>query len=243
MVIHWNPWHGCHKMSEGCLNCYVYFLDRRYGRDTSVVTRSKTGFNLPIAKNRLKEYKIPSGTIISVCLNSDFFIGDADPWRDEAWKIMEERCDCYFFIITKRVLRIPLTLPKNWGNGYPNVEIDVTTENQRAADQRLPIFIDTPVSYRGIIVSPVLEVIALERFLATGKIAAVSASGESYSGARITNFDDILTIRKQCIDHNVSFTFHQTGRYLLKDSKIFSVARAMERKLASQFGLDFVAKQ
>jgi protein gp37 len=242
MFVLWNPWHGCHKMSEGCLNCYVYFLDRRYGRDTSIVTRSQTGFNLPIAKNRFKEYKITSGTTFAVCLNSDFFIEDADPWRDEAWAIMKERCDCSFFIITKRAFRIPSALPKDWGIGYPNVEIDVTTENQRAADQRLPIFIDTPVSYRGIIVSPVLEAIDLHRFLATGKIAEVSASGESYSGARVTKFDDIITIRQQCIDHNISFTFHQTGRFLLKDGKIQSISRAMERKLAAQFGLDFVRK-
>ena len=20
----WNPWHGCHKLSEGCRHCYVY---------------------------------------------------------------------------------------------------------------------------------------------------------------------------------------------------------------------------
>ena len=24
----WNPWHGCHKCSPGCLNCYVYYLDK-----------------------------------------------------------------------------------------------------------------------------------------------------------------------------------------------------------------------
>ena len=23
----WNPWHGCRKCSEGCLNCYMYYLD------------------------------------------------------------------------------------------------------------------------------------------------------------------------------------------------------------------------
>lgn len=33
----WNPWHGCHKCSEGCQNCYAYFLDKRYGRDTNEV--------------------------------------------------------------------------------------------------------------------------------------------------------------------------------------------------------------
>lgn len=33
----WNPWHGCHKYSEGCQNCYAFFLDKRYGRDTNIV--------------------------------------------------------------------------------------------------------------------------------------------------------------------------------------------------------------
>lgn len=27
----WNPWHGCIKKSEGCQNCYMYFLDRQRG--------------------------------------------------------------------------------------------------------------------------------------------------------------------------------------------------------------------
>lgn len=24
----WNPWHGCVKCSEGCENCYMYYLDK-----------------------------------------------------------------------------------------------------------------------------------------------------------------------------------------------------------------------
>ena len=31
----WNPWHGCHKISPGCLNCYVYRRDEAVGRDAS----------------------------------------------------------------------------------------------------------------------------------------------------------------------------------------------------------------
>ena len=29
----WNPWHGCVKCSEGCQNCYMYFLDRMRDND------------------------------------------------------------------------------------------------------------------------------------------------------------------------------------------------------------------
>ena len=40
MVI-WNPWHGCHKVSEGCAHCYMYFLDSKRGLDTSHVFRTE----------------------------------------------------------------------------------------------------------------------------------------------------------------------------------------------------------
>ena len=50
--ILWNPWHGCHKCSPGCLNCYVYYLDSKHGKDSNIVTKSKTNFDLPLKKDR-----------------------------------------------------------------------------------------------------------------------------------------------------------------------------------------------
>ena len=41
----WNPWHGCHKISPGCMNCYVYIRDESIGKDASVI--SKTGSYTP----------------------------------------------------------------------------------------------------------------------------------------------------------------------------------------------------
>ena len=52
-MIIWNPWHGCHKVSEGCLHCYMYFLDGKRGTfangtkvDTSKVYRTEN-LNIP----------------------------------------------------------------------------------------------------------------------------------------------------------------------------------------------------
>ena len=36
-MIIWNPWHGCHKVSEGCAHCYMYFLDGKRGSNCIVV--------------------------------------------------------------------------------------------------------------------------------------------------------------------------------------------------------------
>lgn len=37
----WNPWRGCKKCSDGCLNCYIHKGDAKRGVDTSVIARTK----------------------------------------------------------------------------------------------------------------------------------------------------------------------------------------------------------
>ena len=96
--MRWNPWHGCRKLSEGCRNCYVYRMDARNEKDASEIKKNSSSFCLPISKNRMGEYKYPSGTEFSTCFTSDFFLEEADHWRDDVWKIMKERADCHFFI-------------------------------------------------------------------------------------------------------------------------------------------------
>ena len=47
----WNPWHGCTKISPGCVNCYMYARDAEFGKDSSVVTKTAS-FNLPVRRTR-----------------------------------------------------------------------------------------------------------------------------------------------------------------------------------------------
>ena len=70
----WNPWHGCRKCSEGCENCYMYFLDRMRDQDGSRIYRTKNGFRYPLSKDRQGKYKVKSGEMIRVCMTSDFFL-------------------------------------------------------------------------------------------------------------------------------------------------------------------------
>ena len=51
----WNPWHGCRKISEGCENCYMYFLDRVRDQDGSQIYRTGN-FYYPLAKNRAGDF-------------------------------------------------------------------------------------------------------------------------------------------------------------------------------------------
>ena len=113
----WNPWHGCHKLSAGCVNCYVYRIDRLSGRDSSVVTKTAE-FSKPIARDRAGNYKIPSGQTVYTCFSSDFFVEEADAWRTDAWRMIKERDDLDFFIVTKRIDRFYDCIPDDWGDGY-----------------------------------------------------------------------------------------------------------------------------
>ncbi len=107
----WNPWHGYTKCSEGCQNCYMYYLDRIHGNgDSSVVTKT-SGFRYPLSKFRDGRYKVQSGEMIRVCMSSDFFVEGADKWRDEAWDVMRQRPDVKFFLLTKRPERVEIFAP------------------------------------------------------------------------------------------------------------------------------------
>lgn len=59
-----------------------------------------------------------------------FFLEEADEWRCEAWKIIRQRPDVTFSLLTKRAERIKANLPEDWGDGWDNVQIAVSTENK-----------------------------------------------------------------------------------------------------------------
>ncbi len=219
----WNPWHGCHKCSPGCKNCYVFFLDKIRDKDSNVISKNKTNFNLPLKKDRSGNFKIASGSEVATCFTSDFFLEEADAWRSEAWEIIKKRADVYFLICTKRPERILESLPSDWGEGYENVILTVTCENQQMAERRLPIFLEIPARRRFVFVAPILGKVSLDKFLESGKIDEVAVGGESYDFARECNFDWVKDIYFSCKKHGVNFDFHQTGSNFVVDGKRYKI--------------------
>lgn len=238
--MRWHPWHGCRKLSEGCRHCYVYRMDARNDKDASEIKKNVSTFHLPVSKNRKGEYKYPSGTEFSTCFTSDFFLKEADEWRPEAWKMIKERSDCRFFIITKRIDRFERCIPDDWGDGYDNVMICVTAENQKMADYRLPIYLKLPIKAKGIICEPLLEKIDLSVYL-TSDIQSVTTGGESGQDARVCQYDWVLDLREQCVKSNVSFYYHQTGAKLMKNGRVYHVPKDKQNEQATRAGIDFAA--
>lgn len=233
----WNPWHGCHKYSEGCKNCYVYRIDTWRERDASIVYRNEK-FDFPIQKNRKGEYKISSGDTVYTCFSSDFFLEDADIWREEAWDMIFKRGDVNFYIPTKRINRFLECVPFDWGSGYDNVIIACTVENQRTLEERLPIFKELPICHKEIICEPLLEKIDLSKYIDKSWVDKVIVGGESGDDARVCDYDWILDIRRQCIEKNIPFCFKQTGANFKMNGKIYNIKRKNQIPQAQKAGID-----
>lgn len=209
----WNPWRGCHKFSEGCTFCYIHKADAKRGVDTDKIVRTEK-FDAPVEKKKNGEYKMKSGTVY-LCFSSDFLIPEADEWRDECWKMMKERSDLHFIFLTKRIERLGSCLPDDWGDGYDNVTVGCTVENQKRADERLPVFNSLPIKHRNIICQPMISPMNIEQYL--GSTELVIAGGESDRFGRELDYSWVLDLREQCVRQKVPFEFRQCATHFIKD--------------------------
>lgn len=152
----WNPWHGCHRHSAGCKYCYIHKGDIKRGINTDTITQTNR-FYAPVERNKSGEYKMKAGQLVYLCFSSDFLIEEADLWRKKCWQMIKERQDMQFLFLTKRIERFSKCMPEDWEDGYDNVTIGCTIENQKMADYRLSIFSELPIKHRNIICQPLLE--------------------------------------------------------------------------------------
>lgn len=119
----WNPWHGCIKVSPGCKNCYMYRDKKRYGQSGNIVVRSKPPtFNAPLSTKWEEPLRV------FTCSWSDFFIEEADAWRNDAWDVIRRTPQHTYQILTKRPERIAEHLPEDWP--LKNVQLGVSIESQ-----------------------------------------------------------------------------------------------------------------
>lgn len=231
----WNPWRGCIKCSDGCLHCYIHKGDKQKKINTNEIVKTKD-FSKPIEKLKNGEYKMKSG-LVYLCFSTDFLIEEADEWRSECFQMIKKRQDCTFLFLTKRIDRFMKCIPDDWGDGYDNVVVCCTVENQKNADYRLSIFKDLPIKHKCITAQPLLENIDIENYLE--KVELVVVGGESDVNARPFNYEWALDIREQCIRKNVNFEFRQCGTYTIKDGKEYKIQTKDLCKQAKLANIDY----
>ncbi len=178
-----------------------------------VAQAENTAFMAP-----LSEKKVPPGSRVSVCPQSDFFHKNVDPeWRIDALEVIGERTDVTFVIPTKRPEMIDEVLfgeshhfYLGGGDYIPNVVFLLSVSVQADLDRWSETFFDSaPYMRKGLSVEPMLGPVNINSSLDAGQCDWVVCGCESGAGARSMNPAWARAVLGQCRKAGVPFFMKQ----------------------------------
>lgn len=238
----WNPIIGCNKVSEGCTNCYAEKMAFRLanmewnddGRelnyckvidpDTKQWNR-KTHF---VEEALTKPLKWIKPKMIFVVSMGDLFHESASfKWIDSVFSVMSDYDHHTYQILTKRPQRVLDYFSWKWEQTpfpwFPknNIWFGVSCENQKTADERIPLLLKIPGHIRYLSCEPLLGDLNLDKYLIKnsndvriGKpIDWIILGGESGHKARPMNPEWVYNIMDQCKFYDIPFFFKQWGEW------------------------------
>ena len=213
-----NFWTGCKKVSAGCKFCYMYRDKERYGKDPTTVIRTT-----PVTFEAALKWK--DSKRIFTCSWSDFFIEEADQWRADAWDVIRKTPHHHWQILTKRPERIAECLPPDWGDGWDNVWLGVSVENQEYA-HRLEALASIPAKIRFISAEPLIGPINLSYYKESLHsfhwiiIGGESGNDKGKYGYRSCELEWITDLIEQTKDSCIEVFVKQTGTWLSNQLKL-----------------------
>lgn len=165
-----NGWKGCRHCSAGCDFCYADREMTMHKMDFSKVTRTTpANWRKPYKWAKTVANDAPlTERLVFTCSWSDVFISDADEWRADFWKLIRENPNLVFQILTKRIGRVKNCLPPDWGDGYPNVWLGVSVEDQKTANARIPLLNSIPATVKFISFEPLIGGVDLHQVKGMG---------------------------------------------------------------------------
>ena len=172
-----NPWIGCQAVSPGCKNCYAEDWAKRYGRDFSERTRTKT-WAQPLRWNAAHaEFFAEHGRRQRVFCASlaDVFDNAIDPtWRRDLFDLIDQTPNLDWILLTKRIGNVMSMVSQTAQYQFDleclqnprmpeNVWIGATIVNQAEADRDIPKLLDVPARVRFLSMEPLLGPVDLTR--------------------------------------------------------------------------------
>lgn len=209
-----NPWIGCTKVSPACDRCYAESWANRFGKpELWKGKRSRTSpanWRKPLAWNAsAAAYGERRQRVFCASLADVFDNQVPDEWRADLWRLIAATPNLDWLLLTKRPQNIAKMLPPGWGEGWPNVWLGTTVENQEEVERRTPHLTAIPAAVRFLSCEPLLAEVNLEPYF--GGIDWVIAGGESGGGARPMHLEWARTLRENCAAYGVSFFVKQIG--------------------------------
>jgi len=139
-----------------------------------------------------------------------------------------------WLVLTKRPQNIEKMLPSEWGDGYRNVWLGVTAEDQERFDQRWKHLRNIPASIKIISYEPAIGPLRLQKhgpypdWLISG--------GESGGGARALNPQWVRNIIADCRRMSVASFHKQWGSYRNNPLVVEQGMSTEEAKRVDPFG-------
>jgi protein gp37 len=229
-----NPWMGCTKVSPACDHCYAETWSRRMGkgnlwqgdrqRTTPLNWRQPLKWNAACANAGIRQ------RVFCASLADVFDNQVPAEWRDDLWTLIRRTSNLDWLLLTKRPQNIAKMLPPEWPmNGWPNVWLGTTVENQEEANRRIPPLLAIPARIHFLSCEPLLGPVDLEHIdvtppgarLATiipcletvSRIDWVIVGGESGGKARPMHPQWARNLRDDCAAAGVPFHFKQWGEF------------------------------
>lgn len=160
-----NPWQGCRRVSPGCEHCYAEARDVRFDggkhwgpRGERRVT-SAANWRQPIQWNREAKAIGVRDRVFCASL-ADVFEDrrDLDEPRALLWGVILATPHLDWLLLTKRPQNVRGMVPSAWRDAWPrNVWIGTTVEDQKRADERIPVLLTIPAPVRFLSMEPLLE--------------------------------------------------------------------------------------
>lgn len=235
-TVTWNPTFGCHKVSEGCRNCYAETIALKFRHSTKPWTAPNAAENVVIKPHKLKEpYKLKEPSRVFVNSMSDMFHENIPDWyRAACFAVMIDNPEHTFQVLTKRPERAaawfydwqkakrqpefvtlceklgisPLFLPNTpWAE---NIWMGTSVEDQKAT-ARLDALRSCSAKTLFISFEPLIGEIPVSVDLSGFHWAIVG--GESGNGYRPMPHQWARNIRDACLRDGVAFFFKQSAAY------------------------------
>ena len=218
-----NPWIGCTAVSPACAHCYAEALAKRYGWNFAARRRtSENNWRNPRRWNLAAERDGVRRRVFCASLADVFDNQVPSEWRADLWEMIRACPALDWQLLTKRPQNIRKMLPADWGDGWPNVWLGTTAEDQREADRRILHLLDVPALRRFVSVEPLLGPLEIGPGLSMhrdqwcnwrqgGGIHWVIVGGESGPGARRMDPSWAMDLLLQCAAQDVPFFFKQVG--------------------------------
>jgi protein gp37 len=210
----WNIITGCSVVSNGCKNCYAMKLagtrlkDHPSRKGLTIDTKNGPVWNGEVRFNQQwldQPLRMSKPRLIFVCAHADLFHENVpDEWIRSVFGVMAQSRQHTFQVLTKRPERMRdllakwqregLTLREGCGSVLPNVWLGVSVEDQKAANERILLLLDTPAAVRWISAEPLLGKINLTKCgNANRQVNALTGTetrGNPISSFGVSGFDE-----------------------------------------------------